>query len=77
MKHSQSYFTLSAVTASSTSIFSSPVFIRALVAIIGYIVLSILSRPNIIEPLKSRGLKVIDQGARATMPEIFQAWLSR
>ena len=32
------------------------------VAVIGYIVLSILSRPNIIEPLKSRGLKVVDQG---------------
>jgi uncharacterized membrane protein len=27
------------------------------VAVIGYLVLSILSRPNIIEPLKSRGLK--------------------
>ncbi|TRO46727.1 QueT transporter family protein [Candidatus Bathyarchaeota archaeon] len=32
------------------------------VAVIGYIVLSILSRPNIIEPLQSRGLKVVDQG---------------
>ena len=32
------------------------------VAVIGYLVLSILSRPNIIEPLKSRGLKVVDQG---------------
>ncbi len=31
------------------------------VAVIGYLVLSILSRPNIIEPLKSRGLKVVDQ----------------
>jgi len=29
------------------------------VAVIGYIVLRILSRPNIIEPLKSRGLKVL------------------
>jgi uncharacterized membrane protein len=29
------------------------------VAVIGYLVLSILSRPNIIEPLKSRGLKVV------------------
>jgi len=28
------------------------------VAVIGYLVLSVLSRPNIIEPLKSRGLKV-------------------
>lgn len=28
------------------------------VAVIGYLVLSILSRPKIIEPLKSRGLKV-------------------
>jgi uncharacterized membrane protein len=32
------------------------------VTVIGYLVLSILSRPNIIEPLKSRGLKVVDQG---------------
>jgi len=32
------------------------------VAVIGYLVLSILSRPNIIEPLKSRGLKVVDKG---------------
>ncbi len=30
------------------------------VAVIGYLVLSILSRSNIIEPLKSRGLKVVD-----------------
>jgi uncharacterized membrane protein len=29
------------------------------VAVMGYLVLSILSRPNIIEPLKSRGLKVV------------------
>jgi uncharacterized membrane protein len=29
------------------------------VAVIGYLVLSVLSRPNIIEPLKSRGLKVV------------------
>lgn len=32
------------------------------VAVIGYLVLSILSRQNIIEPLKSRGLKAVDQG---------------
>jgi uncharacterized membrane protein len=32
------------------------------VAVIGYSVLSILSRPNVIEPLKSRGLKVVDNG---------------
>lgn len=32
------------------------------VAVIGYLALSILSRPNIIEPLKSRGLKVVDHG---------------
>lgn len=31
------------------------------VAIIGYLVLSILSRPNIIKPLKSRGLKVVSE----------------
>jgi uncharacterized membrane protein len=29
------------------------------VAVIGYLMLSVLSRPNIIEPLKSRGLKVV------------------
>lgn len=32
------------------------------VAVIGYMVLSILSQPSIIEPLKSRGLRVVDQG---------------
>jgi uncharacterized membrane protein len=32
------------------------------VAVIGYLVLSILSQPNIINPLKSRGLKVVSQG---------------
>lgn len=31
------------------------------VAVIGYLVLSTLSRPNIIEPLKSRGLKVVSE----------------
>jgi uncharacterized membrane protein len=31
------------------------------IAVIGYAVLSILSRPSIIEPLKSRGLKVVTQ----------------
>jgi uncharacterized membrane protein len=31
------------------------------VAVIGYALLSILSRPSIIEPLKSRGLKVVAQ----------------
>jgi uncharacterized membrane protein len=30
------------------------------IAVIGYAVLRILSRPNIIEPLKSRGLKVVE-----------------
>ena len=37
--------------------------LSSLVAItmIGYTVLAVLSRPNIIEPLKSRGLKVISQ----------------
>jgi uncharacterized membrane protein len=32
------------------------------VAVIGYALLQVLSRPSIIEPLKSRGLKVVDQG---------------
>ena len=31
------------------------------VAVIGYALLSVLSRPEIIEPLKSHGLKVVDQ----------------
>jgi hypothetical protein len=31
------------------------------VAVIGYLLLSVLSRRSVIEPLKSRGLKVIDQ----------------
>jgi uncharacterized membrane protein len=31
------------------------------VAVIGYALLLVLSRPGIIEPLKSRGLKVVDQ----------------
>jgi uncharacterized membrane protein len=31
------------------------------VAVIGYALLSVLSRPSIIEPLKSRGLKVVTQ----------------
>ncbi len=31
------------------------------VGVVGYILLSVLSRKNIIEPLKSRGLKVVDQ----------------
>jgi uncharacterized membrane protein len=31
------------------------------IAVLGYSVLSILSRPRIIEPLKSRGLKVVSQ----------------
>lgn len=30
------------------------------VAVIGYMVLSILSKPNIIKPLKSRGLKIVE-----------------
>ena len=30
------------------------------VAVLGYFVLTLLSRPSIIEPLKSRGLKVVD-----------------
>jgi uncharacterized membrane protein len=31
------------------------------VAVIGYVLLSVLSRPGIMEPLKSRGLKVVTQ----------------
>ncbi|MEM2999250.1 MAG: QueT transporter family protein [Candidatus Bathyarchaeia archaeon] len=31
------------------------------VAVIGYLVLSVLSRPNIITPLKARGLKVVSE----------------
>jgi len=32
------------------------------VAVIGYSLLTILSRPSVIEPLKSRGLKVLTKG---------------
>jgi small-conductance mechanosensitive channel len=35
------------------------------VAVIGYALLSVLSRPEIIEPLKSRGLKVVDKNSYA------------
>jgi predicted membrane protein len=32
------------------------------VAVIGYLLLSVLSRPSIIEPLKSKGLRVVAEG---------------
>jgi uncharacterized membrane protein len=52
---------LSALPAWAGMIGSLTVSSLIAVAVIGYIVLSILSRPNIIKPLKSRGLKVVDQ----------------
>ena len=45
-------------TASVVSITASSLIA---IAIIGYILVTILSRPSIIEPLKSRGLKVVAQ----------------
>jgi uncharacterized membrane protein len=38
------------------------------VTVIGYAVLSVLSRPKIIEPLKSRGLKVVEDKQRFKCP---------
>ena len=53
---------LSVLPAWAAMIISLTVSSLIAVAVIGYFVLSILSRPNIIEPLKSRGLKVVDKG---------------
>lgn len=51
-------FTLPVWLASIVSITVSSL---VAVAVVGYILLSVLSRPNIVGPLKSRGLKVVDQ----------------
>jgi uncharacterized membrane protein len=51
-------FTVPAWLASITSITISSLIA---VAVIGYLLLSVLSRRSILEPLKSRGLKVVDQ----------------
>jgi uncharacterized membrane protein len=51
--------TLAILPAWAAMITSITVSSLIAVSVIGYIVLTILSRPEIIEPLKSRGLKVI------------------
>ncbi len=55
----------------TTEILGLPVWLASIISItisslitvgvLGYILLSILSRPNVVGPLKSRGLKVLDQ----------------
>jgi uncharacterized membrane protein len=52
---------LSVLPAWAAMIVSITISTLIAVAVIGYLLLSILSRKNIIEPLKARGLKVIDQ----------------
>jgi uncharacterized membrane protein len=52
---------LGALPAWLASIVSITVSSLVAVAVVGYILLSVLSRPNIVGPLKSRGLKVVDQ----------------
>jgi uncharacterized membrane protein len=51
--------TLSVLPAWAAMIVSITVSSLVAVGVLGYIVLSLLSRPKIIEPLKSRGLKVV------------------
>ena len=48
------------------SIVSITVSSLVAIAIIGYILLTILSKPTIIEPLKSKGLKVVEEREKAT-----------
>jgi len=48
------------------SIVSITVSSLVAIAIIGYILLTILSKPTIIEPLKSKGLKVVAEREKAT-----------
>jgi uncharacterized membrane protein len=45
----------------ATTLISLTISSLIAIAVIGYIVLQILSRPAIVEPLKSRGLKVLKQ----------------
>ena len=52
---------LSALPAWAAMIVSITISSLIAVAVIGYTLLSVLSRPGIIEPLKSRGLKVVAQ----------------
>jgi uncharacterized membrane protein len=52
---------LAFLPAWSTTLISITISSLVVVAAIGYIVLQILSKPAIIEPLKSRGLKVLKQ----------------
>ena len=51
--------TLSVLPAWAAMIVSITISSVIAVGVIGYLVLSVLSRPRIIEPLKSRGLKVL------------------
>jgi predicted membrane protein len=48
------------------SIVSITVSSLVAIAIIGYILLTILSKPTILEPLKSKGLKVVAEREKAT-----------
>jgi uncharacterized membrane protein len=50
---------LSTLPAWTAMIVSITISSLIAIVVIGYLLLSILSRPNILEPLKSRGLKVI------------------
>jgi uncharacterized membrane protein len=52
---------LSVLPAWAAMIISITISTLIAIAVIGYLLLSILSRKNILEPLKSRGLKVVDQ----------------
>jgi len=50
---------LNVLPAWSAMILSITISSLIAIAVIGYALLSVLSRPSVIEPLKSRGLKVI------------------
>ena len=52
---------LSILPAPAAMIVSMTVSSLIAIAIIGYLLLSILSKPNLLEPLKSRGLKVVTE----------------
>jgi uncharacterized membrane protein len=52
---------LSTLPAWAAMIVSITISSLIAVAVVGYVLLSVLSRPGIIEPLKSRGLKVVPQ----------------
>jgi len=52
---------LNTLPAWAAMIFSITVSSLIAIAVIGYLLLSILSKPSIVEPLKSRGLKVVTE----------------